>query len=335
MERGRHAMLASAGVETLAPPTASCWVCCEATGQLFRGGCGCRGNATCGHVACFVAAAEADSRPLLCESLWMRCTICKQRWTGLISLELFAALWCSKPRDHVALKAIGAALGSIGEIRAATRVFKRSLDETRRALGDDDGRVYDAVENLANITSLYDSKLDHAIELLRSCLHWRIEARSRPSAHSTQFDANATASNLANALLRSSAKIAKFYGTARADDCLRLATEAERVLRSFADIGDVSRLEYVSANLIYIEALARIDKLEEAVTLADASVLRLRRILGQDHTHYKHARLLRDAAAACLNERPRLLPRLTALDWIIARAAILAAVRLTADPVPN
>mmetsp|Transcript_18847 Transcript_18847/g.75173 ORF Transcript_18847/g.75173 Transcript_18847/m.75173 type:complete len:464 (+) Transcript_18847:43-1434(+) len=89
---------------------ATCWICLEGgrpDDLLYRGGCGCRGGATAGHVRCFVAAAAAtrprpDSTTLQYSS-WHACPTCGQAWLGHVRFELSLELanrWDAKALER-------------------------------------------------------------------------------------------------------------------------------------------------------------------------------------------------------------------------------------------
>lgn len=313
-KRGRDAMMRESGPETHGSAGAACWICCEDAGVLLRGGCACRGDATVGHVACFVEAAKADDAKPVRDTMWMRCSVCLQRWTGVMSFELLVALWRHKPETWVALKAAGAALGAVGETGVATRLFRKCLINMRKVLSEDDARVYDVLENLGNVMSLDETTLEKAIDVHRRCWLWR---RDRGP---TKNDVDSAASNLAHSLLKASSRLAK-AGAASAD-VVALSEEAERVLASSApDVGRASDMDAVHRALLYAEVLARNDRLDRAGALLDDLVAKLRRLLGADHNHYGYAANMREAVRLCQAQSGR--HRGDPDAWLRVRLALL------------
>ena len=85
-----------------------CSICLDNDGPPLpiQGGCGCRAETGCAHVACRVQAAEHQG--LGFHEVWFTCTTCKQQCTGAMQLELAEALWEQHRRkparnyDHLA-----------------------------------------------------------------------------------------------------------------------------------------------------------------------------------------------------------------------------------------
>lgn len=149
---------AEAAVHADRPPT--CFICLCADEDLLRG-CACRGGAGFAHLACLVAAAQANAET------WTRCPTCKQDWTGAVELGLSSArveLAARLPEgDGDAEKLMGdlrlsQAMANSGKYNEALELGRRTLVAARRMTGAESRYTLLAMANLANVhTQLGDT----------------------------------------------------------------------------------------------------------------------------------------------------------------------------------
>ena len=123
----------------------TCSICLDNDGPPLpiQGGCGCRGEAGCAHVACRIKAAEHQG--LEFHPGWHTCATCKQAYTGVTQLGLAEALWerqRRKPaRDHDRLAAqsnLASAYMSLGRAIKAEEIYRDLLATQQRLYGADD-----------------------------------------------------------------------------------------------------------------------------------------------------------------------------------------------------
>ena len=121
-----------------------CSICLDNDGPPLpiQGGCGCRAEAGCAHVACRVQAAEHQG--LGFHAGWYTCTTCKQQYTGAMQLGLAEALWerhRRKPaRNHDRLAAQNMLAGAYmaqGRYAEAEELFRELLAASQRLAGAD------------------------------------------------------------------------------------------------------------------------------------------------------------------------------------------------------
>ena len=122
-----------------------CSICLDNDGPPLpiQGGCGCREEAGCAHVACRVQAAEHQG--LGYHAGWHTCTTCKQKYTGAMYLGLAEALWKRhrhKPaRNQDRLFAQNCLAGAYmvqGRHAEAEELFRELLAASQRLAGADD-----------------------------------------------------------------------------------------------------------------------------------------------------------------------------------------------------
>ena len=132
----------------------ACCICLDNGGPPLpiQGGCGCREEVGCAHVACRVQAAEHKSG---FHKGWYTCSLCKQEYTGTMELGLAEALWerhRRKPaKDQHRLGAqnlLAGAYSSQGRHAEAAELFRGLLAVSRRLAGADHVNTLLAARNL-------------------------------------------------------------------------------------------------------------------------------------------------------------------------------------------
>ena len=144
-----------------APDDAHCMFCLDggdAVDPLVRG-CACRGSSGWSHATCLVQSAEAAPVPPLGlhYAAWISCSICKQRFTGLVQLRLAIALWakyaaCALETDLERLGAVdvyAGALAAAGEHAEAARLHRGIMDVRTRTWGPEHSITLISASNLA------------------------------------------------------------------------------------------------------------------------------------------------------------------------------------------
>ena len=121
-----------------------CSICLDNDGPPLpiQGGCGCREEAGCAHVACRVQANEHQG--IGHHKGWYVCATCKQRYTGAMQLGLAEAQWerhrRQPARNHDRLAAqneLAGAYSSQGRHAEAEELFRQLLTAFRRLVGAD------------------------------------------------------------------------------------------------------------------------------------------------------------------------------------------------------
>ncbi|KAJ8601328.1 hypothetical protein CTAYLR_007237 [Chrysophaeum taylorii] len=266
-----------ADVET--EPGSTCWVCCE-PGNLVRGGCACRGNAGCAHVTCFVEVAVADAKRYD-QSSWIRCPTCKQKYIGVVELELSLACWkrwrsADGEKRLASETMLASALYRIKEHAVAIRILRRSIHVARRLYGEDHNEVYAVHGNIAFGLFMLGRHVE-ALALQRQVLAWR-EAR----LGATHLDTLRTKENMAGYLLMMIKTT-----TEEEEEEQPLARTAERYMRESVaarlEIQGPDHRDTLVARVSLAQTLHRTRKLDEARTILLPAVDAMRRILGPDH----------------------------------------------------
>ena len=121
-----------------------CSICLDNAGPPLpiQGGCGCREEAGCAHVACRVQAAKHQG--LGFHEGWSACTTCKQQYTGAMQLGLAEALWerhrrkPARNNDRLAAQnLLGGAYAAQGRDAEAEELFRELLAAVQRRAGAD------------------------------------------------------------------------------------------------------------------------------------------------------------------------------------------------------
>ena len=154
----------------------ACSICLDNDGPPLpiQGGCGCREEAGCAHVACRVQAANHQG--LGFHEGWHACTTCKQPYTGAMALGLAEALWERHRRkparnfDRLAAQnLLAGAYEALGRNTEAADIYRELLAATLRRGGADHEHTLLAALNLGMTLSNQD-KDSEAEALLRDTL---------------------------------------------------------------------------------------------------------------------------------------------------------------------
>lgn len=132
-----------------------CSICLDNDGPPLpiQGGCGCREEAGCAHVACRVQAAEHQG--LGFHEGWYTCTTCKQQYTGAMELGLAEALWKrhrhkpARNQDRLAAQSmLAGAYNTQGRLAKAEELFRKLLAVRQRHAGAGDRNTLTVALNL-------------------------------------------------------------------------------------------------------------------------------------------------------------------------------------------
>ena len=133
-----------------------CSICLDNDGPPLpiQGGCGCRAEAGCAHVACRVQAAEYQGTGH--HTGWYTCTTCKQLYTGAMELGLAEALWerhrrkpARNPDRLSAQNLLASAYMAQGRYAEAEELYRKLLAATQRLVGADHEDTLIVALNLA------------------------------------------------------------------------------------------------------------------------------------------------------------------------------------------
>ena len=153
-----------------------CSICLDNDGPPLpiQGGCGCREEAGCAHVACRVQAAEHQG--LGFHEGWHTCTTCKQHYTGAMRLGLAEPLWerhRRKPwRNHDrqdAQNLLANATSAQGRHQEAAELYRELVAVFQRRLGADHYSTLSAAMNLG-MTLRNQGKHSEAEAVIRDSL---------------------------------------------------------------------------------------------------------------------------------------------------------------------
>ena len=172
-----------------------CSICLDNDGPplAIQGGCGCREEAGCAHVACRVQAAKHQG--LGFHEGWHTCTTCKQPYTGAMALGLAEALWERHRRkparnfDRLAAQNnLANAFMAQGQSAKAEELFRGLLATHQRLFGaDEEHTLVDALnlgraltnqnkdreaeavlrDTLPRIQRVYGPEHEHALDAAR------------------------------------------------------------------------------------------------------------------------------------------------------------------------
>ena len=150
-----------------------CFVCLEgasssvATEAIIHGGCGCRGSAGYGHLACLVQLAQSDPRWTSGNYLaaddystrWTKCPTCRQSWTGAVELGLCRArhelaTTDRSPEDEECIESarcLTQALNINGLYADAIELGHTTLDTINLAFGSESNHALHMMGALASV----------------------------------------------------------------------------------------------------------------------------------------------------------------------------------------
>ena len=306
-----------------------CSICLDNDGPPLpiQGGCGCRAEAGCAHVACRVQAAEHQG--LGFHAGWYTCTTCKQQYTGAMQLGLAEALWerhrrkPARNQDRLAAQnMLAGAYSAQGRHAEAAELFRELLAAFQRLVGADHENTLMVALNLGS-TLRNQGKNSEAEAVLRDTLP-RMQRVLGPEHEHTLRTARALAECLqdqqkydeAEPLLRDTLAIQqRVHGDGHLDTletCRNLATLLTNT-RRYSDAEELSRgalaqarrtlgpehPDTLSIARVLGRALSRQQgKAVEAEALLTDTLALQQRVCGPDHpdTLADGARLARPAA---------------------------------------
>ena len=298
----------AAAVEACADDTQgqTCYICTEAvhwkTKEGLVRGCACRGTSGFAHVSCLAEQAnilmeEAEDNDLDPKALnerwarWRACSLCKQRYHGVVQCALGSACWktyvgrpeASKPRG-MALSVLGNGLYATGNYEQALFVEEARLSMVQR-LGASEQSILAVKGNLA-ASYLQLGRLDEAL-LMRQDVYSGFLKLCGEEHFDTLREVNNNA-----AILRD----LEHFEEAKT---LLLSTlpVARRVLGDNDELTLKIRNNYAMA--LYSATGATLDDLREAVETLEETERPARRVFGGSHpTTVAIERNLRDSRAA-------------------------------------
>ena len=181
----------------------ACCICLDNVSPPLpiQGGCGCREEAGCAHVACKVAYAKHRGRGY--HTGWHTCPTCKQDYTGAMCLGLAEALWArlkGRPAEDddrlCAQNTLAIAYMQAGRLAAAEARYRDILATRRRLHGPNGTNTLVAAMNLGNAL-VRQGKNSDAEAVLRDTLE-RQRAVLGPEHEHTLYTASSLAAALQN-----------------------------------------------------------------------------------------------------------------------------------------
>jgi len=304
----KYKAVVAAAVEACAEDTKgqTCYICTDAvhwkTKEGLVRGCACRGTSGFAHVSCLAEQAkilmeEAEDNNLDRKALnerwtrWRACSLCKQRYHGVVQCALGWACWktyvgrpeASKPRG-MAMSLLGNGLYATGNYEQASFVEEAEL-AMRRRLGESELSMLAVKGNLA-ATYLQLGRLEEALILRREVYSGRLKLCGE-EASETFMEANNYA-----AILRDLQRYAE------AKSLLRKTMPVARRVLGKNDVL-ILKMRWNFALMLYKEDGATLDDLREAVTSLEEVAPASQRLLGSAHPLVVQVeRSLRDSRAA-------------------------------------
>ena len=178
-----------------------CSICLDNDGPPLpiQGGCGCRAEAGCAHVACRVQAAEHQK--IGYHAGWYTCTTCKQGFTGAMELGLAEALWARQRRKPAwnadrlhAQNLLAGAYSSQGRYTEAAELIRQLLTTSQCRVGADHANALTVALNLGSVLN-NQGKPSEAEAVLRDTLP-RMHRVHGPEHERTLCTARALAATL-------------------------------------------------------------------------------------------------------------------------------------------
>mmetsp|Transcript_13732 Transcript_13732/g.44799 ORF Transcript_13732/g.44799 Transcript_13732/m.44799 type:complete len:370 (+) Transcript_13732:50-1159(+) len=273
-----------------------CWVCLSDEGELYRGLCGCRGDAGVAHVDCWVAQAWARVDAF---DAFDACPICKQPFlNGVVTMELKYSLWKKRRREGghpTATSRLGFVLRAVDRDAALRLLRKAVVDDAGSVVDDESGKI----RRIHAVTSdaqryadvLGETRPDDAVALLRTVLETARAAFEDDDVRVMQIRRS-----LARALLNTNGG-KKQNHRAATDEYRDLVQRCTR-LHGPNDFSTLVSTFDLARSLIVQ------DHLHEAIALLTPFVKTATRILGPDHGITTTAASLLDNANNDLLTRP-------------------------------
>ena len=290
-----------------------CIICLDNDGPPLpiQGGCGCRAEAGCAHVAC--KAAYAAHQGPGCHKGWCVCPTCKQEYTGAMRLGLAETL-CARlhgrpAEDDNRLRAqnnLANAYAQAGRLAEAEPLFRDLLATQRRVAGPNHANTLRVAGNLGSF--FLNQGKDSAAEAVHRDTLGRQRATLGPEHQNTLLTAGNVAVALQNQgkfaeaepLLRDTLAIKQRVLGAEHLDTLLTAVNLARVLTSTGEHAaavELSRDTLAQAqrtlgpdhpqslNIVFslATALGNQGQAAEAVALLTTTLATQQRVLGPRH----------------------------------------------------
>ena len=284
----------------------TCYICTQAlhwkTKEGLVRGCSCRGTAGFAHLSCLAEQAkilveDAEERNLDDGKFerWYACSLCEQKYHGVVKCALGWACWkayLGRPEADwargSAMTALGTGLAAAARHEDALSVQEAALSMRRRH-GAPEESMLSAQNNLA---ISYDAlgRFERALQMKREVYSGRLKLNGEE--HEMTFRA---ANNYADTLLR-----------------LRRFEEAKSVLRKAAPVARrivgeehllTLKMRKNYARALCLNAGATLDDLREAVTTLEDVERVARRVLGGTHPLAMNIEASLRAARATLSAR--------------------------------
>jgi hypothetical protein len=268
----------------------TCYICTQALHWKTKEGlvrmCACRGTAGFAHVSCL-----AEQAKILCDEAeennlgdkawgarwlrWSTCSLCEQRYHGVVSCALGWACWKTYvgrpgrdgPRIN-AMRLLGNGLYAANHYEDALSVQEAELSMWRR-LGAQEERLLIVQTNLSN-TYAQMGRLGQVLQMDQDIYRGRVKFNGEEDK-STLNAANNYAISLTNNLRFREAK--SLLG--------KTMPVARRVLGESNDI--TLRLKKIYGRALHEDPGATLDDLREAVTTLEDAARIARRVLGPSH----------------------------------------------------
>jgi len=294
----------------------TCYICTQAlhwkTKEGLVRGCACRGTAGFAHVSCLaeqakILVAEAEENNLDRKvqhqrwSRWYACSLCEQRYHGVVFCALEWACWKTYLGRPETDKARIAAMGQLGIGLYATRQVADALSvqqaqlATCRRVGASEGAILEVQGNLA-ITYEALGRFEAALRLKQDLYSGRLKLNGEENSN-TLIAAN----NYAHSLVRlqrfedAKALLRKSVPTAR-----RVLGENDQI---------TLKMRKIYARALCEDGSAPLDDLREAVTTFEDVGRIARRVFGGAHPltvgieyHLRNARALESGDVSALRE---------------------------------
>jgi len=268
----------------------TCYICTQAlhwkTKEGLVRGCACRGTAGLAHVSCLmeqvkILVAEAKENNLGDEAFnerwgrWHTCSLCEQRYYGVVCCALSWACWktyVGRPEADqarcVAMTELGNGLFAANQHEAALSVQEAELS-VRRRLGDSEDVILTVQSNLAS-TYEFLGRLDEGLRLRRDVCSGTLKLYGEEH-QDTLLEANNYAVSLRDLQRFKEAKVL----------LRKVIPVARRVLGEGHRLTLKMRKNYAKA--LFRDAGAALVDLREAVNTLEDAGRTARRVLGGAH----------------------------------------------------
>ncbi|CAH0366366.1 unnamed protein product [Pelagomonas calceolata] len=290
----KYAEAVGAAAEACAEDTKgqTCYICTQAlhwkTKEGLVRGCACRGTAGFAHVSCL-----AEQAKILCEEAeennlgakaknerwnrWYTCSMCEQHYHGVVKCALGWACWktyVGRPETdsarQMAMNVLGLGLTAADHHEAALRVKEAELSMLRR-LGADEDNMLVAQCNLAN-SYVELGRNEEALRIKQDVYSGYLKLKGEEHPKTFQAANNYVVS--LNGLQR--------FGEAKA--LLRKAMPVTR--RVLGDSNELTlRMSATYAMALYLDPVATLGDLREAVSMLEEAARTARRVFGGAHPY--------------------------------------------------